>query len=368
MARLTAAPDFDRFAHWPRGAAWAVLAAAMLLLIAAAWTAPTVPEAQANVTVRASTAASAARDYDLQLYDRIAERVAAGEDYYAVAVSEQRARNFPVRPAIAVRLPTLAFLSGWLGPTGMFALAILLGLGILAAWWQRLGEEPGGADRRMIALLLLAIGSLIALKPQYLAQHEVWAGLLLALAGGLLRPGKWRAAWVPVALAVAIRELALPFVLLLAALAAWRRDWRELAAWAVLSSLFAVGLAWHLHEVGKYLLPTDPASPPWLVFRGIPGLSGNIVDSSVLHLLPARLAAPLALLPLLGWAGWKSPAGRFFALLFAGYGLLFMIAGRANNFYWALVVTPAWFVGYAFLPMALRSLVARAVEGKASPA
>jgi hypothetical protein len=39
-----------------------------------------------------------------------------------------------------------------------------------------------------------------------------------------------------------------------------------------------------------------------------------------------------------------------------------MIAGRANNFYWALVVTPAWFVGYAFLPMALRSLFARATD------
>jgi hypothetical protein len=42
-----------------------------------------------------------------------------------------------------------------------------------------------------------------------------------------------------------------------------------------------------------------------------------------------------------------------------------MIAGRANNFYWALVVTPAWFVGYAFLPMALRSLPAAAMERRA---
>jgi hypothetical protein len=81
--------------------------------------------------------------------------------------------------------------------------------------------------------------------------------------------------------------------------------------------------------------------------------------------MPSRLAAPLALLPLVGWAAWKSPAGRFFTLLFAGYGLLFMIAGRANNFYWALVVTPAWFVGYAFLPMALRSLPAAAMERRA---
>jgi hypothetical protein len=302
----------------------------------------------------------AQRDTDLQLYDRIAERVATGENYYAVAVDEQRARNFPVRPGFAVRLPTLAFLTAWLGPPGQRALAALLGLGVLAAWWARLGKEPGGRERRVIAMLLLAIGALAGLKPEYLALHEVWAGLLLALGGGLHQPGRWRAAWLPVALALAIREHALPFALLLAALAAWRRDWREFAAWLVLILLFAVALAFHLHAVGEYWLGSDRPSPPWLAFRGLGGWTGNIVESSVLHVLPIRLAAPLALLPLLGWAGWKTHAGRFFTLLFLGYGQLFMIAGRANNFYWALVVTPAWFVGYAFLPMALRSLLASA--------
>jgi hypothetical protein len=265
-----------------------------------------------------------------------------------------------VRPGIAVRLPTLALLAAWLGPNGLLALASLLGLGTLAAWWQRLGEQTVGAERRVFVMLLLVIGAIVGLKPQYIFVHEVWAGLLLALGGGLHRPGRWRAAWLPIAAALAIRELALPFVLLLAAMAAWRRDWRELAAWLVLVALFAVGLAWHLHEVGRLILPSDRPSPPWLVFRGLGGWTGNIIDSTLLHMLPHRLAAPLALLPLLGWAGWKSRIGVFYTLLFTGYGVLFMIAGRANNFYWALVVTPAWFVGYAFVPMALRSLLASA--------
>jgi hypothetical protein len=350
---------FDRFARWPRGAAILALLGFVLVLAVAVWTAPAAPAAE-RPAAAGPVASGAQRDTDLQLYDRIAERVAAGENYYAAAVDEQRARNFPVRPGLAVRLPTLAFLTAWLGPVGLVALATLLGLGIFAAWWARLGEEPGGRDRRVIAILLLAIGMLAGLKPEYLALHEVWAGLLLALGGGLHRPGRWRAAWLPVALALAIREHALPFVLLLAALAAWRRDWRELAAWLVLIALFAIGLAFHLHAVGEHWLASDRPSPSWLAFRGLGGWTGNIVDSSVLQVLPYRLAAPLALLPLLGWAGWKTPTGRFYTMLFVGYGLLFMIAGRANNFYWALVVTPAWFVGYAFLPMALRSLLASA--------
>ena len=230
---------------------------------------------------------------------------------------------------------------------------------------MRLGEEPGGRERRVTATALLLAGMAAGLNPAYLVLHEVWAGLLVALAIGVHRPGRWHWAWLAAAAALAIREHALPFVLLLAAMAAWRRDWREAAAWLALAALFAIGLAWHLHTVGTHLLPSDRLSPPWLVFRGLPGWTGNLVEASVLHLLPVPLAAPLALLPLLGWAGWNSPAGRFHTLLFAGYGLLFMLAGRDNNFYWALVVTPAWFVGCAFLPMALRSLLASAARARA---
>ena len=363
MARLSAAPAYDRFAHWSRGRALALVVGFGLLLLAAVWSAPAAPERVAPSAP--ASADRAPRDTDLRLYDRISERVAAGESYYAAATEEQRARNFPVRPGLAVRLPTLALLSASLGNAGMMALAALLGVGVAAAWWRRLGDEPGGAGRRLAALLLLAIGTLLGLKPQYLALHEVWAGLLLALGGGLHRPGRWHAAWLPIALALAIRELALPFVLLLAAMAMWRRDWRETAAWTALVALFAVGLAWHLDLVGQHLTTADRPSPSWLAFRGLAGWTGNIIEASVLQVLPYQAAAPLALLPLLGWAGWNSPAGRFHALLFAGYGLFFMLAGRAGNFYWALIVVPAWFVGYAFLPMALRSLLVSAASPRA---
>ena len=84
-----------------------------------------------------------------------------------------------------------------------------------------------------------------------------------------------------------------------------------------------------------------------------PGWTGNLVTSSLLRLVPGPLAASLALLPLLGWAGWRSAAGLTGFLLHLGYGVLFMLAGRANNFYWAMLMTPTWFVGLAFVPMAL---------------
>ena len=111
-------------------------------------------------------------------------------------------------------------------------------------------------------------------------------------------------------------------------------------------------------------VPSDPVGPDWLVLRGLSGWLGNIVLSSNLRLLPHELASPVVILMALGWAGWKSSAGTTGTFLYLGYGLAFMLAGRANNFYWGAVVAPAMFIGLAFLPMALPSLV-RAARGKA---
>ena len=350
------APDWDRFAHFSRGYAVLVLLAMVALLAVAALGASRAP-ADAIIPSAAQAVADVepVRDADLQLYDRIAGRVAAGESYYAAAIDEQRAANFPVRPGVAVRLPTMAFLTALMGGEAFGGL-LLLGALAGGAWYVRLGEEPGGRERRLLAVVLLLFGMAAGLNPSYLVLHEVWAGLFVALAIGLHRAGTWHWAWLAAAAALAIREHALPFVLLLGAMAAWRRDWREASAWGVLVLLFLVGLWLHVSRVEAMLLPSDSESPSWLALRGLQGLTGNIVATSPLQFLPAWLAAPFALLPLLGWAGWKSPLGTFAALLCAGYGVLFMIAGRDNNFYWALLVTPVWFAGLAFLPLALRSL------------
>ncbi|MBH5321033.1 hypothetical protein [Aurantiacibacter sediminis] len=296
------------------------------------------------------------RDTDLQLYDRIAERVAAGENYYEVAVEEQRARDFPVRPGLAVRLPTLAHITAFVGQGGLIVLAIILGIATVTAWHFRLRDVQGGPGRLRYLLLLLVIGSVSGLKPQYLALHEVWAGMLIALSIGLYRPERWIWAVLAAALAVFIRELALPFILLMGAIALTRGKRAEAAAWGALVLVFGAALTMHLLAVGAVTTQADPASPGWLSLRGLGGWTANIVLSSPLYLLPPFIAAPLALLPLLGWAGWRSWFGLTGFLLCLGYGVLFMIAGRDNNFYWALIVMPVWFVGLAMVPRAFSSL------------
>ena len=153
-----------------------------------------------------------------------------------------------------------------------------------------------------------------------------------------------------------VRELVLPYVLLMAAYALWRRAWKEAAAWALLIAVFLGLLAWHLSIVSAQVLPSDPPSPSWFALRGLWGWTSNVALASNLRFFPHWIAAPLVLLAVLGWAGWKSPAGSFGALLFLGYGVMFMIAGRNDNFYWGALIGPALMIGFAYVPMALKGL------------
>ncbi len=370
LDQLKAAP-WDRFAGWDR---WP--ASILLLVVAALLVLAAIAPLSASLDGKPSEVPSligdgppdgqteSERDDDLAFYDHVIERIGHGENYYDFIVEEQRARHYPVRPGLAVRLPTLAWIHASLGEPAMIALAIALLFACIWAWWNRLGEEPGGVRFRLLGTALMAMGGSLGLNRSFFVLHELWAGMLIALAFGLHRPGRWGAALFVAALALALRELVLPFVLLMAAMAAWRKDWREATAWIMLVAVFAAIMAWHLSLIAVQEVPSDPVGPDWLVLRGLSGWLGNIVLSSNLRLLPHELASPVVILMALGWAGWKSSAGTTGTFLYLGYGLAFMLAGRANNFYWGAVVAPAMFIGLAFLPMALPSLV-RAARGKA---
>lgn len=363
------APAWDRYAHWQAIPARLLLAALAAILIASAL----VPVNAGRSTIKTKTFVEVLvkakpgdlqrkRDEDLQLYDRAIERIRHGENYYDFIVAEHRLSHYPVRPGLAVRLPTLAYLDAWIGLPGQFAAAIVLLAALLLAWWRRLGEEPGALRYRKVATALLALGASLGLNRDFFVLHELWAGSLLALSFGVHRvktaetPSRWGWSLAIAALALAIRELSLPFVLLMAALAFWRGDRREGIAWGALAALFLAVLALHLHVIAAQTLPSDPPSPTWFELRGLSGWVSNVALSSNIRSLPHWLAGPLVMLMVFGWSAWRTPAGLFATLLYLGYGLAFMIAGRGDNFYWGLMVAPAMFIGLAFVPLGLRSL------------
>lgn len=357
--------DWRRFALWGKAPARLALGLLAVFMALAAVTPLTVGKGEAarppSIAGNPAPTTKPERFDDLRLYDAVIARMQHGEGYYDVVVEEHRKLPFPVKPGFAVRLPTLAWLAARLGPTGLAAASLLLLTGIALAWWRRLAEEPGGAGHRMLAMTLLLVGSGFLTVRYFHVLHELWAGGLLALAFGLHRPGqRFAGAVLAAALALAIRETALPFILLAGAMAAWRRDWRECLAWTGLAAAFVAVWSLHLELIAAQVRPGDPLGPPWITLRGLSGALSALILPTPLRFLPAALAGPVMVLTLFGWSAWRSAAGSFGTLLLLGYSLFFMIAGRPENWYWGALLTPVVFVGLAFAPSGLRSLVERA--------
>lgn len=351
-ARLLTRP----LARLPRTGAVLALVVIALALGWSAWAVPrlAVSEAPAD-SIAATSAAASAGEGDFALYARIVQRMDAGESYYEAALAEQRAGNYPTRPFVTVRLPTLAWLNHRLGGAAVaIAMQVLLaGVALAFAW--RLGPATGAAERAgaVLAVLLAGAGVLAEQAPLV---HELAAGLLLSLALALHRSGRWWPSLLLAALALAIRELALPFVLLWLAFALAGRRWREAAALGGLVAGFALALYLHYLGVAAHLLPGDRTSPGWASLAGpaLPLLA--IARLTALLVLPLWLAAPLALLALVGWCALGPRLGLFASLYFAGFLGGMALFARLENFYWALLVLPAYAAGLAFAPRALADL------------
>lgn len=339
----------SRFAECP---AWAArLLIAFLLLVSAAgaiWTVRT-PD-------RAGQAVVDLTDTDLALYQAIAGRVGRGEDYYEAAVLEQRARGYPLRPAFTVRLPTLAWTLGIIGVATANLLLKLLMIVALLAFAFRLKPVAGSRAAWAGASFIAACAMVLLTVPAMTFWHESWAALLIILSIAF----RGRKTWLPSVflglLAVLFRELALPYLAVMAFFA-WRERGRlEAAAWAFAILVGIAAMAAHASMLSFHVTAADPASPGWSGMGGWPFILGMMKLCSPLLFLPIWAIALLVPLALLGWAGLTGLIGERIAILLFGYIAAFMLLGRPDNFYWGLLIAPLLPVGLAFAPRALRDL------------
>jgi hypothetical protein len=343
-----------RLPRWAAALVLAVLAAMM------AWgavaTAPVEHAERATNPITATTAGKPAKGKgDLALYSRIAERVAGGEAYYPAAMDEQRHSNYPTKPFVAVRQPTLAWLQWLIGVGGVRYFEMGLVAACIAALQMRLASLVSMPER-LGAMLLLVLGGAAVLVPLGGLIHELWAGLCLTLALLIYREDRWWPALIAAALALAVRELSLPFVLLWLAFAVLGRRWRESAGVAALIAVFAVGMWLHYLAVEAGRLPGDPVSQGWdaMAGYGLPLMALRRLTG--LAYLPVSIAAPLAILPLIGWIGVGGRFGLFALLWFAGLFSMIALFARPENFYWVQLALPAYGIGFAFAPRALFEL------------
>lgn len=293
---------------------------------------------------------------DVALYREVARRVAAGESYYTAAAEQHRARNYPLKPFYTVRLPTLAWVAALAGNTALTVAAWIALLAALAAWYRRLRERPFG--ERLAALGLLTFTGAPLISAQAVMMHEFWCGMLLTIALALDPRREWPGQLALATLAFAVREFAAAFLMLMLAAAAFDRDKRRFAAIAAVMIGCTALLLLHREMVMAVVVPADPSSASWIGLRGPGAVVDDLRAFSWLGLVPSPLAAFVVFAALLGWSTLERGAG--FALLwFIGFGFVVSAFARPDNFYWAVVMLPAYPVGLAFLWSFIRGQEAR---------
>jgi hypothetical protein len=335
-----------RLALLPRRPAWALLAALLLLVAHGLGASPSAPAHPSRGPSHG----------DAALYRAIDARMQAGEGYYRATADEHRLRRYPLRPFVTVRLPTLAWITTSLGATGTLILLRLLVLATIAATVFRLRAALPSRPLWGAACALAAACIVPLAEPALAVWHEAWAGLLIALSLACRSERRW---WPSVLLglaAVLFREIALPYLFLMGALALIERRRRETIGWAVAILAFGVALAGHAAAVNKVTTFADLASPGWSSFGGWPFALTVARDCSILRALPARCAALLVPLALLGWAAWRDGYALRAALTFVAWLGAFTLIGRPDNFYWGLLMAPLLPVGLILALPALADL------------
>ncbi|SRR6266404_769895 len=287
------------------------------------------------------------RDYgDVALYNSIVGHVQSGESYYRSTIHEHRHRGYPLRPFVTVRLPTLAWTMAMLpGETMRRASLALLALITLVAWAWRLGRAQPNVICYALALAGLTVGVAPAFVEGASSLHEVWAGLLIALSMALRKPDAYVAAVGVGLMAALFRELAAPYLLVMATTALWERRYKEAGAWSAAIIVFAVAVAAHAMKVAELAMPEDhPVSEGWLQFGGWYFVLQTIPWNQFLPNL-SWLGATLLPLALLGLI--STPLDHRLVFTVVGYTIGFLFLGRDNNWYWGFIIAPLWPLGLA---------------------
>jgi len=297
---------------------------------------------------------------DIKLYQMVVRDVQAGDGYYATAVRLHRENGYPLRPFVTVRLPTLAWLAANLGAIGTQLAIIALAAATAAVWLHAFVDLAPGSNTGRLTVATIAASSLLVCAPFLLTFHESWAGLLMAQSLAIWVLAQRRPHLLPfsvgLGLAAALfRELALAYLVLMAAAAVWDHRRREALAWSAAIAVLAVVLVLHAGCVAAVTLPSDRVSQGWLGLGGWPYFVATARQLMLFDGLPRPLGQALIPMCLFGWLSWNTPVALRVTGLLAGFAIAQMIFARPEHLYWLLLITPLLSAGLVLaIPAVLR--------------
>lgn len=335
-----------RFAGLPRYCAIAILVGMALAIFVLALVAMAQPD---------PTPSSDGSDIDM--YAGVVEHMRHGEDFYGALRAGLSAGHYGMKSVFNWRTPFFMSLVA-LFPTllGMQLVVIMAAIAgtFLACWlaWREAGRAAAGT------MLLLQLISLVAcLVPRGYLFSEMPAGMVILVSASAYGLGWRRIGLANGLLALFIRELAAPYVLVCAFLA-WRdRRYRELALWAVGLLAYGAYFLWHIHMVGLHQSPADHGDPTgWMDFGGAVFVLNAAAFNGLMLAAPLWGTAILLPIAFIGLMAWPGPAGERVALTVFFYLALFAVAGKTYNSYWGALFTPIMMTGLIWFPAGVRDL------------
>lgn len=203
-------------------------------------------------TLQSQESVSDAGKGDIHLYRSIVERLHADEGYYDAVGTELRSKNYATRPFFNWRLPTLACFLGGLpsAEIGKWTLAVLASL-TLAIWLPVLNKDGGFCMALLGGCFLLGMIVSCFAGSAFLF-HELWAGILIAFSLGVHRHNRPLSIAAGL-LALFIRELSLPFTVVMLVMAYKEKRRGETIAWLIGIAAFFLFLAAHATIVSGLL-------------------------------------------------------------------------------------------------------------------
>ena len=287
---------------------------------------------------------------DLHLYRAIAERIRSGEGYYESSKAELVKRGYPTGSIFNWRPPLLSWALGHL-PDLRIAKAAAMLLSLITVWlWVSIFGKELPFSKVFVGSFLVLGGPLSSVATEAYLGHEFWAGTLITSSILFYTKG-WRCiAFSAGILALLIRELALPFIIVMICLSSFERKYQETAIWALGIILFIIMMVIHSFHI-KEIAPPDAiySYSKWITFGGWNLILGTASSHPYFILFPPWFYAVLLPLVLLGLSGWKGPLGSRLGLTVGAYVFIFLFVGQDFNRYWGGLYTDLMFPGLLYL-------------------
>jgi len=272
---------------------------------------------------------------DLRCYRQIVERIRNGESYYQAAYGELRSRGYPTDSVFNWRLPLVAWTMGQFSNIkSCQIIGIIFSLITLVIWISILDKFD--SFYKMLAGSLLLLGwPIYSFIDDVFLVHEFWAGALIAFSLACYAKD-WRlASSLSGLLALFVRELALPYVIIMLVLSYLEKRRREALIWFSGIIAFSIIMIVHVSYVKNITMNNNLIQfKSWIAFGGWQFVLNTAQMHPYLLLLPIWVTAVIFPLAVLGLIGWKDPLFLRISSTICIYILIFAFIGRPFNMYW----------------------------------